>query len=168
MGIKLMQLLVLIGIMATLPLSALAREKPNLALTLSAEKEMLVKDNEGVTRTEWREIKSFNPGDVLRYTIAYTNTGSIEARDAVIVDPVPVGTMYISGSAEGKNADITFSLDGKIFQSPPLLKYRMKSPATSEQEFSATPEMYTHIRWKIVKALRPGGAGTVSFKVKVK
>lgn len=160
-------LLVALG-MVFLPALALAKEKPNLVLKLKAEKEVVVKDEKGKARTEWQEVKSFEPGDLLRYTVTYTNAGATEARDAVIVDPVPMGTSYVSNSAEGKNAEITFSLDGKTFQSPPMLKYRVKPPGGPEQEFSATPEMYTHIRWKIVKPVPPGGSGSVSFKIKVK
>ena len=76
MRIKWMQMLVLIGIMVALPVLALAKEKPNLELKMSAQKEVIVKDENGKSRPEWREVQNFEPGDVLRYTIAYTNTGS--------------------------------------------------------------------------------------------
>jgi uncharacterized repeat protein (TIGR01451 family) len=162
---KKMKVLLLLAIMISMPVLALAQERPNLVLKLSAESEVIVKDENGKSRTEWREAKSFEPGDVLRYTIAYTNDGKTEARNAIIADPIPAGTTYVVNSAEGENTEITFSLDGKTFQVPPMLKYKVKSGA-SEQEFYATPQMYTHIRWKIGKPVLPGETGTVSFKVK--
>jgi uncharacterized repeat protein (TIGR01451 family) len=168
MAITWAKLLILIGILSFVPTLVQAKDKPNVDLKLKVEKEMTVTNAEGKSRMEWQEVKSFGPGDVLRYTITYSNTGSAEVRDAVIIDPIPAGTAYLPGSVEGANAEITFSLDGKTFQSPPLLKYKVKATGTSEQEFSASPEMYTHIRWKIVKPVAKGGHGTVRFKVTAK
>jgi uncharacterized repeat protein (TIGR01451 family) len=142
--------------------------KPELALTLTAQKEVTVKDSEGKTRVELREVKDASPGDIVKYTIAYKNVGTVEARDGRVVDPVPKETAYVPGSAEGKDAAITFSLDGKTFQDPPLLKYKVRQADGTEAEYTATPEMYTHIQWKLLKPVPPGGTGSVSFKVKVR
>ena len=142
--------------------------KPQLALTLTAQKEVTVKDAEGKTKMEWQEVKEANPGDIVKYTIMYKNVGTVEARDGRVVDPIPKDTTYVSGSAEGKDAAITFSLDGKTFQDPPLLKYKVRQADGSEAEYGATPEMYTHIQWKLLKPVPPGGAGAMSFKAKVR
>ncbi len=143
-------------------------EKPELVLTLSAQKEVAVKGPDGKAKIEWQEVKTGNPGDVIRYTIAYRNGGKSEAREAVIVDPVPKGTTYIPGSAAGEGAEIAFSLDGKTFQAPPQLKYKVRQPDGTEAQLTASPDMYTHIRWKLSKPVPPGGTGAVSFKVKVR
>jgi len=142
--------------------------KPELALTLTAQKEVTVKDAEGKTKVEWREVMDVTPGDILKYTIAYRNVGTVEARDGRVMDPVPKETAYVSGSAEGKDAEVTFSLDGKTFQAPPLLKYKVRQADGTEAEYQATPEMYTHIQWKLLKPVPPGGTGSMSFKAKVK
>jgi uncharacterized repeat protein (TIGR01451 family) len=151
-----------------LPLSVGAAPKPELVLKMKAEKEVTITDRGGASRTEWREVASLKPGELVRYTITCTNSGSSEARNPVIVDPVPTGTVYIAGSAEGKNSEITFSMDGRKFESAPLLKYRTKGIGVTGQEMVVTPEMYTHIRWKFIKPFPPGGSGWVSFKVKVR
>jgi len=142
--------------------------KPVLALTLSVQKEATVKDAEGKPKVEWQEATDVKPGDILKFTIAYKNTGLAEARDGLVTDPVPKDTAYISGSAEGKDAEITFSLDGKTFQSPPLLKYKVRQADGSDAEYQATPEMYTHIQWKLLKPVPSGGTGSLSFKAKVR
>ena len=142
--------------------------KPDLALTLTAQKEVTGKDAEGKTKVEWQEVKEAGPGDIVKYTIAYKNVGTVEARDGRIVDPIPKETTYVSGSAEGKDTAITFSLDGKTFQDPPLLKYKVRQADGTEAEYTATPEMYTHIQWKLLKPVPPGGTGSTSFKAKVK
>jgi uncharacterized repeat protein (TIGR01451 family) len=151
-----------------LPLSALAQEKPNVVLKLSVQREVLVKDASGKWRAEWQEVQSFQPGELLKYNIAYTNESKVEARNVVIVDPIPEGTTYVPNGAEGKNAEITFSVDGVNFQVPPLLKYTVKLTGSQEQELFATPEMYRHIRWRLTKPVPAGGTGLVSFKVKVR
>ena len=122
MRIKWLHLLALIGIMTMYPPLAQAKEKSTMDLKLRAEKEVVLKDAEGKSRTEWREVKNFEPGDLLRYTITYTNSSTTEARDAVIVDSVPFRSEYVSNSAAGKNTEITFSLDGKAFQPRPATK----------------------------------------------
>lgn len=142
--------------------------KPELALAIDVRKEAIVKDAEGKEKVEWREAKDVNPGDILKYTITYKNVGKAEARAAQVVDPVPNGTVYVSGSAEGKDTAIGFSLDGKNFKEPQLLKHKARLADGTEAEFPAPPEMYTHVQWKLLKAVPPGGTGTVSFMVKVK
>lgn len=142
--------------------------KPELALTLTAQKEVTVKDAEGRTKVEWQEVKDVSSGDIVKYTIAYRNVGTVEARDARVVDPVPKETTYVPGSAEGNDTAVTFSLDGKAFQDPPLLKYKVRQADGTEAEYQATPEMYSHIQWKLLKRVPPGGTGSVSFHAKVK
>ncbi len=159
----------LLALAATAPSArAQVAEKPELVLTLSAQKEVIVKGPDGKARTEWQDVKTGNPGDVIRYTIAYRNGGKSDARDAVIVDPVPPGTTYIPGSAAGEGAEIAFSLDGRTFQAPPQLKYKVRQPDGTEASLLASPDMYTHIRWKFAKPVPPEGKGAVSFKVKVR
>jgi uncharacterized repeat protein (TIGR01451 family) len=149
-----------------LPAWVLAAEKPNLTLSIKAEKEVAVTGRDGRTRFVWREISTLNPGETVRYTISYTNGGSSEARNAVIVDPIPPGTAYLADSAEGKGAEITFSLDGKRYEPPTLLTYRAGNGKGTEM--TAVPGMYTHIRWKLAKPVPRGGSGEVRFKVTVK
>lgn len=142
--------------------------RPELTLTVEVRKEAIVKDAEGKEKAEWREARDVRPGDVLKYTVAYRNGGRTEARGARIVDPVPKETVYIPGSAEGKDAAIAFSIDGKSFREPELLKRKVRRADGTEGEEQAPPEMYTHIQWTLPKAVPPGGGGTVSFKVRVK
>jgi uncharacterized repeat protein (TIGR01451 family) len=142
--------------------------RPELALSVEVRKEAYVKDADGKEKLEWREAGDVRPGDILKYTIAYRNGGRSEARSARIVDPVPKETVYIPGSAEGKDAAIAFSLDGKSFREPALLKQKVRRPDGTEGERQAPPETYTHIQWTLLKAVPPGGGGAVSFKVRVK
>lgn len=152
----------------TSAVAALEDNRPNLVLNLAVEKQVVVKDDGDNTKIEWQQVTETDPGDVLRYTIVYVNAGTSEARNAVIVDPLPEGTFYIGNSAVGDGSIITFSLDGKTFQTPPMLTYKIKQDDGTETEHKATPEMYTHISWKLSKPVPPGGTGTLNFKVNVK
>jgi len=143
-------------------------EKPELVLTLSVQKEVIVMDEEGKPKTDWQEVKSTGPGDVLKYTIRYENKGKVEARAAKVVDPIPANTSYISGSAKGEGAAISFSLDGKTFRPPPMLTYRVRQADGTEVEYVANPEMYSHIQWQLTKPVPPEGSGSVSFQVMVR
>ena len=164
---KFLVVLVVLGFTASAALAQVG-QKPELVLTLSAQKEVTVTGEDGKPKTEWQEVKSTGPGDVLKYTVRYENKGKTEARGAKVVDPIPQNTSYISGSAEGEGAAISFSLDGKAFAPPPLLTYRVRQADGTEVERVATPEMYTHIQWQLTKPVPPGGSGSVSFQVMVR
>ena len=168
MSIMRFLMIAIVSLMVCSPAAAALEDKPNLILNLSVEKQVIVKDEEGKTNIQWQEVTDTDPGDVLRYTILYVNTGRSEARNAVIVDPVPEGTTYISSSAAGTDSQVTFSLDGKTFQTPPMLTYKVRQGDGAEIEYKATPEMYTHINWQLLKPVPPGGTGTLNFHVMVK
>lgn len=139
----------------------------SLTLKLTSEKEV-VRHEKGKTASDLQEAREKRPGDMIRYTIKYTNDGDSAATGAVIVNPVPAGTSYITNSAGGKDSEITFSLDGKNFGPQGQVKYKTKDASGKEADSIATPDMYTHIKWRILKAVPPGGAGTLVFKVKVR
>ena len=144
---------------------AFAKSAPKLELKMSMEKEVKTL-KEGKEVVERMPADKVGPGDVAVYTITYTNTGAGEAKDASIVDPVPEGTVYVLGSAEGKDAKITCSIDGgKSFHAEPV-KQVVKKADGSKAEKDAEPSMYSQIMW-VVKKVMPGKSGTVSFKVKV-
>jgi uncharacterized repeat protein (TIGR01451 family) len=154
-----------LSVMATL---AAIDQKPDLQLALSVLKQATVTGEDGQPKIEWQEVQSTGPRDVLQYTIVYENKGNGEARAAKIVDPIPPNTSYISGSAQGESSAIEFSLDGKSFQPPTLLKFNVKQADGTEVEHVATPDMYTHIQWTLTKPVPSNGKGSLSFQVMVK
>jgi len=134
-----------------------------LNLVSKAEKEItVVKD--GKKEVSLVAPNKTLPGDVIKYSNHYTNTGSKPAENAVITNPVPNNTTYVDGSAFGDGAEITFSIDkGKTFDSPGKLFKTEKG-----KKRNALAGEYTHIRWLIKSAIPPGKQGDVGFKVKIK
>lgn len=140
--------------------------KPKIELAQSTTKEVTeVRDGEKVTR--FVEVDKASPGDVLQYTITYSNTGDEVAKDAVIDNPIPEGATYQGNSAEGAGAGITFSNDGgKTFAPAVKLTYEVKLPSGKTEKRNASPSQYTHIRWTVA-SIAPGASGKVGFQVKV-
>lgn len=148
-----------------LPLTVFA--KPQVSVSMKAEKEVAVV-TKGEKVTKRVDATNINPGDVIFYTLNFVNTGDEVATNAVLDDPIPKGTVYLPGSAFGKDAEITFSIDGgKTFKKPSLLTYEVKQPNGKTEKRSASPEEYTHIRWT-VSVIPASGSGQVGFQVRMK
>jgi uncharacterized repeat protein (TIGR01451 family) len=146
---------------------ASAADQPKIALSTTAEKEVKI-EKDGKLVLERIPLEIASPGDTVIYTITYRNEGETAAQDILVNDPIPKGTIYILKSAEGKDAEITFSIDGDHTYSKPPIKYMVKKADGTQEETEATAEAYTHIKWVINKSILPGQSGQVSFKVSVK
>lgn len=108
----------------------------------------------GVTEPTVTLVKSVSaalaaPGDLLTYSVNWLNSGSATAYEVVLVDPVPVPTVYEPGTASGPGATIEFSHDGG------------GTWDTSE----AAP--VTHIRFRFAAPLPPGASGSVAFQARI-
>lgn len=154
-------------IFSLLFITATAWAKPNIAVTVTAAKEVAITKN-GARTVSLVPTASAAAGDILHYTLTYTNKGSDAATNAVIDNPVPKGTAYIANSATGAQSEITFSNDGgKKYALPVKLTYEQKLPSGETEKRIATPSDYTNIRWTI-KSIPPRASGTVGFNVIIK
>ena len=149
--------------MVLLLLSAEVFAKSLVSISMKAEKEVMVNKEKKMVAAE-----EINSGDMIFFTLSYVNSGDDAATNAVLDDPIPQGTTYITGSAFGKAAEITFSIDGgKTFKKPSLLSYEFKLPSGKIEKRSVSPEEYTHVRWTF-KIIPARGSGQVGFQVKMK
>jgi uncharacterized repeat protein (TIGR01451 family) len=157
----------LIAILAVLLLPMGAIAKPLVSVSITAEKEVTVVKS-GQKTTKKIAATRIEPGDVIFYTLNYINSGNEAATSVVLDDPIPLGTVYLPGSALGDGTEITFSIDnGKSFKKPSLLVYELKGANGQKEKRTASPEEYTHIRWLIGK-IEAGAKGTVGFQVRIK
>ena len=96
----------------------------------------------GLTLSKTVDKPTANPGEVITYTVTYSNTSSDVLRNVVIYDSTPAFTKFTSGG----NGPLPLDLTGVVFTSPPV---------------GQTGAM----RWTFAGTLRPGSNGTVTFRV---
>ena len=141
-----------------------AQQKGMIELDTVAEMEKEVINSKGEKERIRVPVTTAVPGDVIIYTLYYTNKGQEPADNVVIIDPIPEHMIYIQGSASGADTVITFSMDkGETYDLPEKLTI------TSANGFvrPARPSEYTHIRWTRQKALPAGQKGQVSFRARL-
>lgn len=91
------------------------------------------------------DLANARPGDVLTYTISYTNLGNAPLTSIVIDDATPPWTVFVSGNCVGLGTGLT----GCALTTAPAVN------ATGP------------VRWTLSGALAPGGTGSVSYRVRV-
>lgn len=141
------------------------QEKSEVKLTVVAQMETEVVNAEGQKEIQLVPAEKVVPGDVVIYTIKYTNNGRKAAENFVITNPVPQHMEYLTGSAKGESAKITFSVDGgNSYDIPGNL-----TVADSEgTRVAATSSDYTHIRWVLNDPVAPNETGLVTFMARLK
>ncbi len=111
------------------------------------------------------------PGSVIQYEITAENTGEpLPAKNTLknvnLTGIIPAGTSYIDKSATA-DYPAEFSIDGGgTFQREPV-KYKVKLPDGKEVEKTATPDMYTNIRW-VAPKINPKQKIKLFYRVIVK
>jgi uncharacterized repeat protein (TIGR01451 family) len=152
--------------------AAQAAAQPKVELQLTADRQVMVKEPNGQTKTTWQPISNSNTkvgsGDVIRYTLVGQNKGSRAARNLVFNQPIPAGTRYSLQSAKLINspAEILFSIDGgKTYSAAPKVKV-MQGGQLVEQP--APADAYSHIRFRINQELTPKGVVRAEYLVTVK
>ena len=141
--------------------------KPEVVLSVSSEKEVIEKKNgkNVVKRVSAKDVES---GQVLIFSLKYSNKGDEKAKNVVFDNPIPKETVYEIGSATGAGSNITFSINnGKDYKKPSLLTYEVMGPDGKRIRKKASPEQYTHVRWKI-PSIPPGSGGELSYRARVR
>ncbi len=141
---------------------------PEITIDTTVEKQEIL-EADGIKNISYVPVDSGTPGDVLRFTLSYQNTGDEIAIGVVLNNPVPAGTRYLSESATSENTEsLLFSIDnGATFNAPELLTHESMNPDGKTEIKVASPDIYTNIRWQLLP-LDAGTTGSVSFKVQIK
>lgn len=143
---------------------AWSQEKGAVELKAVAEMEVEVINDEGQKEVQRVPAAKVVPGDIVIYTIYYTNNGADSAENFVITNPVPEHMTYLTESAGGENTEITFSVDGgKSYSIPGDLTV---TDSEGNQKI-AGPSDYTHIRWALNQPVAPGDTGYVYFNAQL-
>jgi len=158
----------------SITVSTTAWAKPEIVLSVTSEKEVIEKQNgkNVVKRVPAKDIESgakdIESGQVLIFTLKYSNKGNENAKNVVFDNPIPKETVYEVGSAKGAGSEITFSInDGKSYKKPSMLTYEIKGAGGKKIRKKASPEKYTNVRW-IIPGVPPGAGGELSYRARVR
>lgn len=153
--------LLALAIVGTSSLSAVA---DGLTAEQVVERVTVTVDENGNEVRTYALAEEVAPGDEVRYSLAYTNSGDAAADAVSLVMPVPSAVTYIETSATGRADELTFSSDGgKTFATRAALK-----TSGEDQERFATSADITHIKWAFSNPIAPAASGTVSFSAVLK
>jgi len=107
------------------------------------------------------------PGDVIRYSLRFTNTQEQAVQNVVFSNPVPQGLRYVpeSAAADAPNVAITFSIDGgRTYSAQPMIEVVENG---ERRNVPAPARMYTHVRWTVDGWVQPGGQVTAEFRAEL-
>lgn len=140
-----------------------AQARPVVKLQLSGSLvERSAKGGEKLVSMEHIVLKS---GEIVRYTILASNTGTDPALELTPVGRIPSGTRYIAGSAHGSTSDVEYTLDGKTWSAHPL---QSKTQNGKVVHAPADASMFTALRWHMKTALAAHKATSFTYEVRVK
>lgn len=144
--------------------AASAASKGHINVDSKAHKLVSYVDQSGKKQNKLLPASKVLPGEIVQYSTNFTNISKKPADNISITNPIPKHTTYLANTAEGKNCNIVYSIDGgKNWAKPEQLKIK-----NSEGKLvTAKASDYTHIRWVYQGDLEPEEKKTVSFRVKL-
>lgn len=162
------KLLIMTTLLLSFFLAAPAFAAPQMLIETRIEQRQVIKVD-GKEQVQFVSTETTAPGNILKITVAYQNSGDEAAKDVVLNNPIPEGTAYLNGSATNReDVQTEFSIDGgKSYKKPAMLTYEIVLPGGKSEIRVASPEQYTHIRWRLASVPARTG-GEFSFEVLVK
>lgn len=114
------------------------------------------------------EVNQVKPGQIIEYTLRWSNVSDADLAEVSIVGPVPQYTTYLAGTAVNLGAKLPqFSIDGGTTYKNEPVTYKVKMADGSEVERVATPDMYTHVRWLLERMISKQEL-TLKYRVQVR
>lgn len=126
--------------------------------------EQVVVGADGTRRTQRVPASRVEPGSEVVYEVGYSNTGP-KPMQVIITNPLPQDLVYQSYAARSVGAQLEVSVDGgRSFGTLASLRVNDASGKPS----AASASDITHVRWTTARPVKPGEAGYVSLRAKVK
>lgn len=136
-----------------------------VSITTTIEKEVVVRDPKGGTKTARVPADKVIPGETVVFTYTITNVGPTPAEEVMVVAAIPAETAYVDKSAAAAQTAVMFSIDkAKSFAAPEKLEV----VGADGKRRRAGPADYTHLRWRLTTPLATNAAKTVSFRTVLK
>lgn len=155
--------MIVFSLLLSVSVSAFAQE-PSLEGSMEAHKIVADKRKDETAVPADKVV----PDDVVEYTLRYRNEGKNSASGVELIGPVPPGTAYIDNSISSSRVfTALFSIDGgKSYHQPPVT-FTVVNEDGKEEKGEATPEMFTHLKWRMNEDLEASGIVTASYRVLV-
>ncbi len=152
---------IVIAMLVALP--AIAQEQGHLNVRTVVQKVEVTISDSGESEQRLVAADTVVPGDVVVYTITFTNTSDQTAENIVITNPISGELTYVEGSAFGPGTSIEFSVDGgQTFAAAGDLT------VTEDGEVRAARAAdFTHIRWVMQNELQAGAQGLARFRARL-
>ena len=142
--------------------AAMAQEKDCVSLKTESQVERDVVDAQGKTSKQLAPPGKIVPGNEIVWVITAHNKCAKPAEKVTINNSVPAQMTYVANSAAGKDATITYSLDGRDYAKQIELVVREadgKSRAARADEIKA-------LRW-VIASIAPNTTATARYTAKV-
>ena len=153
-----------IATLALLSSQAAMAAQGHLKVTSKVQKMVMVTKADGNKAYNFLPATKVLPGEMLQYNTYYENIGNQAADNINIVNPIPKHLIYLPNSAQGKNTDIVFSVDGgKNYGKAGTLKVR----GSDGNLYPAQPSNYTHIKWQYLGNLAPKTKQAVAYRARL-
>ncbi|MEZ5531008.1 MAG: hypothetical protein R3E69_01350 [Steroidobacteraceae bacterium] len=161
---KLIDKSILAAVLVSLPVgSALAQDKGCIELKTTAQTEQTVKGPDGTLQTRLVPAGKVVPGSEVIWTVTATNVCSKAAGDVSIDSPVPEHMVFIADSAIAAAFTVSYSVDGKRYDSAGALTVRDADGTTR----SARADEIRHVRYAMRAALAPGETVSATYRTRV-
>jgi uncharacterized repeat protein (TIGR01451 family) len=132
-----------------------------LEVTAIAEQRVVEPTPNGGTVVRYVPASQVRLGEQVHYTLQVRNVSPAAVDDAVVVRALPHNTRYVTGSAVGPGADVSFSIDGGATFAA---AQRLTINTYVGPPRRATADEYTHIRWRLRHPLAPGATALLRFR----
>ena len=138
-------------------------QQGKIELKTVVEKEQRTTNADGESIVQLVPAEKVVPGDVVIYTVTYTNVADQAVEKVVITNPIGESLEYVADSAFGPGAKVSFSVDGgNAFDELDALTVERNG-----ERVAATSADLTHIRWTLDGELAPGSQGFARFRARL-
>ena len=150
---------------ATALCSSYASASPDfIKLRTQVFQEQWVVAADGTRRVQRVPAANVVPGSDVIYEVGYSNTGP-KPMQVIITNPLPSDLVYQSYAARAVGAQLEISVDGGLTFGT-LEGLRLNGVDGHTRPAQVTD--ITHVRWKTARPVKPGEAGYVSLRAKVR
>jgi uncharacterized repeat protein (TIGR01451 family) len=159
---SLRRLIPVIGLMLA-TVSGVAKAQAGALVVTAANRTAEVDAAKGMKRSD----TNVRGGDVMKYTLTFTNLKEKSVRQVVMSNPIPSGLKLIGNSARSSREDaITeYSADaGRTFSAQPMEEVILDGRAVQR---AVSPDRYTHVRWTIAGSIAPRAVVTAAFEARL-